>query len=124
MMMSLDSFLFEIGTLPYQQLRQSWSWRYAKAERFGARAAAQYTGPGDETLSLAGALYPGVAGSYSSFDRIRELADAGEAYALVSGQGEVLGQFVITRLERSAEMFLVDGFPRKSDFTLELERMA
>ncbi|OJY65508.1 MAG: hypothetical protein BGP16_12850 [Sphingobium sp. 66-54] len=123
MMMSLDTFLFEIGTLPYQQLRQAWNWRHAKSERFGARPAAQYVGPGDETISLTGALYPGVAGSYSSIARIREMADTGESYPLLSGRGEVLGQCVILSLELTSELFLVDGFARKADFSLELERV-
>lgn len=122
MMMSLDTFLFEIGTLPYQQLRQAWSWRHGKTERFGARAATQYLGPGDETIGLTGALYAGVIGSYSSIARIREMADTGESYVLLSGRSEVLGQFFITSLDLTSSTFMVDGFAHKADFSLELER--
>ncbi|MCW2362437.1 phage protein U [Sphingobium sp. B1D7B] len=123
MMMSLDTFLFEIGTLPYEQLAQTWNWRHAKSERFGARAASQFLGPGDETMRLTGRLFPGVAGDYSSLERIREMADTGESYTLLSGRQEVLGQFTIRSLEQSSDTFLVDGFPRRANFTLELERV-
>ena len=122
MMMSLDTFIFEIGTLPYQQLEETWGWRYGKSDRFGARAAAQYLGPGDQTMRMTGRLYPGFAGSYSSFEKIRELADAGKSYSMLNGRQEVLGQFFIRSLGLSSDTFLVDGFARKADFTLELER--
>jgi len=125
MLMALDMFPFEIGTLPYQQLQQSWEWRFASSDRFSARPAFQFLGPGAETIDLSGAIHPieGI-GSYSSFDTIRAMAETGDAYTLVSGVGEVLGDFFIRRLERSQDLFFVDGAPRRSDFRLALERAA
>jgi len=123
MLMALDMFAFEIGTLPYQELQRSWEWRHAQSERFMARPASQFIGPGAETINLSGALYPGEGiGAYSSIDTIREMADKGEAYTLVSGVGEVLGDFFIRKLDLRQELFFVDGAARKSDFTLALER--
>ncbi len=61
MMMSLGLFLFEIGTLPYQQLARSSEYRFAESERFGARSAQQFTGEGDDKITLSGALYPAAA---------------------------------------------------------------
>lgn len=125
MLMALDMFPFEIGTLPYQQLQQSWEWRFAQTERFGARISSQFVGVGAETINLSGALHPieGI-GDYSSFATIRDMADTGNAFTLVSGVGEVMGDFFIRRLERSQDLFFVDGAPRRSDFTLALERAA
>lgn len=120
MMMSLDTFVFEMGTLPYQQLVQDWSWRYAASERFGALPAVQFVGPGDSSISFTGALYPGVAGDWSSIDRLRDMAGTGEAYTLLSGQHEVLGQYAIRRLSLTSDTFFVDGVARRGDFTLEL----
>ncbi len=124
MLMSLGDFIFEIGTLPYEQLVRDWSWRHATADRFGARPAAQYVGPGAERLSMAGALYPGIVGSWASIDRLREMADAGEAYVLLTGRYEVLGSFYISRIGSTAEIFMVDGVARRGDFMAELERAA
>lgn len=123
MLMALDMFAFEIGTLPYQELQRSWEWRHAQSERFGARPASQFIGPGAETVELSGALHPGHGiGDYSSIDTIREMADTGDAYTLVSGVGDVLGDFFIRKLSLQQSLFFVDGAPRKSDFTLSLER--
>jgi phage protein U len=121
MMMALDMFIFEIGTLPYQQLSRKWGWRHAQADRFGALPAAQFLGPGANTISLTGALYPGVAGDFSAIERIAAMADTGEQYILLNGQSEVMGEYFIRSLELRTETFFVDGMARKGDFTLELE---
>jgi len=125
MMLALDMFAFEIGTLPYQELARDWSWRHGQSERYGALPASQYVGPGAEKISLSGALIPGEGiGRYSAIETIRELADTGDAYPLVSGTGEVFGDYIIRSLKLTQTLFFVDGLARKSDFSLELERAA
>lgn len=124
MLMALDMFAFEIGTLPYQELQRRWDWRHASSERIGARAAFQYLGPGEETIELTGALYPGEGiGSYSSIATIVEMGGTGDAYPLVSGVGQVLGAFIIRGLDMRQDLFFVDGAARRSDFRLSLERV-
>jgi hypothetical protein len=122
MMMALDLFVFELASLPYQELVRRLGWRHAQAERFGARPASQFTGPGPETISLSGTLYPGEVGSWSALGTIETMAATGDAYLLTSGTGEVLGEFFIRSLETRQSVFFVDGVARKADFTLELER--
>ena len=122
MMMSLGLFVFEIGTLPYQELSRSQSWRHATVDRFNALPASQFTGPGEDSITLTGALYPGLAGSYSALDTIRAMADAGDDYVLLDGLGNVLGNWFIPSLETKASVFFVDGVARKADFTLALKR--
>lgn len=121
-LLSLGLFIFGMDTVPYQSLRHSVEWRHGTSERHQARPASQYLGPGAETISIGGLLVPEVAGSYSAFDRIREMADAGEDYPLVDGQGNVLGHFRIVRLEREHMGVMAGGVPRQVGFTLDLER--
>ncbi|MFA7597222.1 MAG: phage tail protein [Novosphingobium sp.] len=124
MLMALDMFIFEIGTLPYQELRQKFEWRFGESERFRARPASQFLGVGAETVELAGALYPGDGiGAYSSIDTIRDMAGRGEAYTMTAGTGLVLGEFTIRSMDVGQSLFFVDGAPRKSDFNLSLARV-
>lgn len=123
MMLSLGMFQFEIGTLPYQQLTRDRTWRHGRTDRFGARQASQYLGPGDDKVTLTGALIPGLAGSFSALETVARMADEGDAYSLVAGTGEVIGAFVIEHLGNSRDTFLIDGLARKGDFTLELTRV-
>lgn len=123
-MLALGMFLFDIGTLPYQELVRSTDWRHAESARVGARPAVQFLGPGADTISLTGALMPEVAGRYSALRTIRDMGDTGEAYPLVTGTGLVLGAFVITRLDERQSLFFVDGVPRKADFGIDLRRVS
>jgi hypothetical protein len=124
MMLTLGMFQFELLTLPFQQMSRKTSWRHGRTPRFGARDASQFLGPGEDKVTLSGALVPGVAGSFGSLDTLRDMAADGEAYALVDGQGRVIGTFVIDSLDESRSTFLVDGQARKGDFTVELTRIA
>ncbi|ESQ89982.1 oxidoreductase [Asticcacaulis sp. AC460] len=121
-MMALGMFIFEIGTLAYQELSRKTAWRHARGERFGALATAQYLGPGDDTISLPGVLYPGQIGDYSAITRLRDMGNTGDAYLLVTGYGDVLGQYLITSLDETQSLFFEDGAPRKVSFTIELSR--
>lgn len=122
MMMTLGMFIFELASLPYQDLQRKTQWRHPSVARFGARPAMQYVGQGEDTISLSGTLYGGVIGSYGSLAQIRDMADSGDAYTMVSGTGEVMGEWVITSLDEKRSVFFVDGMARKADFTLSLSR--
>lgn len=122
MLMTLDMFVFEIGTLPYQELQEKYAWRYGKSDRFRARPAPQFLGLGDETYTLSGSIYPGDGiGDYSQIPTLLEMADNGDAYVLTSGTGLDMGMWIITGLDLNKSVFLDDGQPRKADFTLSLE---
>jgi len=123
-MLALDLFIFQIGTLPYQELRQRFEWRFAESDRFRARAATQFLGVGAETVELAGVIYPGESiGDYASIERLKDMAQTGQAYELTAGTGEVLGSFTIRTLDLTKSLFFEDGAARKSDFTLSLARV-
>jgi phage protein U len=121
MMMTLDLFVFEIGSLPYQQLARQTEWRYALSERFNARPSMQYVGPGADRVTLSGKLYPGIAGRFSALDTIRAMAAAGTAYLLMDGLGNLMGSWVIKSLSDNRTTFFVDGVARTADFSIELE---
>jgi len=124
MLMSFGMFQFEIGTLPFQELARSRSWRFGRTARFGARDATQFLGPGDDKVTLAGGLVPGLAGRFSSVERLAEMAEEGLAWPLTDGTGNVLGNYVIDQLDHKATTFMVDGLARKGDFTVTLSRVA
>lgn len=124
MLMSFGMFQFEIGTLPYQELSRSRAWRFGRSERFGAMPATQFLGPGDDQVTLSGALVPGLAGRFSAIESLAEMADKGEGWPLTDGVGNVLGTFVVDKLDHKASQFMVDGLARKGDFSLTLTRIA
>lgn len=120
---ALGLFVFSSETALFEGLRRREDWRHAQQSRFGARDATQFLGPGQDTVSLGGQLVPLVGGSFSAIDTLRAMAAEGEASQLVRGDGLIIGTFVITGLDTENAFLLVDGIPRRVDFTLDLLRV-
>ncbi|MDR6387585.1 phage tail protein [Paraburkholderia phenoliruptrix] len=124
MMMSLGQFVFSLSTLAYQELQRRTSWKHASTSRVGGRNARQYTGQGDDTITLTGWFAPDQGiGKLSSLTELRTMADDGEAYVLVDGTGTVYGAFVIEGLDEGQSLHQKDGTPRRVEFTLNLTRV-
>ena len=121
MMMALGQFVFGMDTLAFQDLDRQAAWRHAANSRVGDRPARQYIGPGDETITLSGTLAPEFRGSSQSLVQLRAMADDGNAYALVDGAGGVYGAFVIEGVTEKGSVFIAEGLPRKTTFTIQLK---
>jgi len=126
-MMALGGFKFAAPTAAYQELRRASAYRWKPQERLKRGPALQYVGPGEETIELAGVIYP--AEFHSRVDQVaamRAAAGAGRPLALIAapedGVGHILGDWVILRIEESDTGFAPGGSPRKIEFRLSLKR--
>lgn len=122
-LMALGMFLFQIPTLAYDELRRKTDWRFARSSRVGARDAVQFLGPGDEAISLAGAVYAEITDGRVSLDDLRTMADDGEALPLIDGTGTVFGNFVIEAIDERHAYLMADGRARRIDFGIDLLRV-
>ncbi|EAW1261777.1 phage tail protein [Salmonella enterica] len=123
MMMTLGMFVFVLKTTPYQELQHDMAWRHVTNSRIGQRPATQFTGPGDETITLSGTLYPEITGGTISLQVLEWMADEGKAWPLIEGTGMIYGMYVITSLSRTRSYFSPDGYANKIEFTLSLQRV-
>lgn len=123
MLMALGMFVFSLPTLAHQELARDTDWRHARSDRFGARAASQFCGPGEDRITLNGLFAPEITGGGDPIGTLRAMGDQGEVWPLVDGTGRVLGQFVIARVSERQSVFLDNGVARRSDFSLDLERI-
>jgi phage protein U len=122
MLMGLGQFVFGVSTAAFTQLERSTAWRHAQNSRVGARAASQFVGPGDDTITLPGVILPNF-GNRRSIDELHDMADKGDAYALVDGEGRVYGQWVITEKRETLSLFTANGQPKRIEFSLTLRRV-
>lgn len=58
-----------------------------------------------------------------SIDTLRQMADQGQSWQLVDGNGKVYGAYIITGITEDMKVFWPDGRPRQIDFTIELKRV-
>lgn len=121
-LLSLGMFVFGMDRLNYQELERRTDWKFGKTPRYGARDAAQFLGPGAQTITLNGLLVPEIAGTYGEIDRLLEMGDSGEFYPLILGTGTLLGEFRIVALDDRWRNLIGGGLPRQIDFAVDLER--
>ena len=121
---ALGLFVFEFATWPFEQLSRRSDWNWPGSGRVGARDALQFTGPGEDRVSIEGRLCPEAAGSYGAIDTLRAMAETGDEHALVLGTSEVWGNFAIIGVDERRRNLMDDGTPRLIDFTLDLRRVS
>lgn len=121
-MMQLGMFQFSITTAAYQELRRRTSFRWPSQELYGRLPALQYTGPGEDTMTLTGTIYPEFRGGAGQLNKMRNIAGAGRPLLLVSGTGSMLGRWVIESIDEGQMVFAAEGRPRKQEFTLQLRK--
>lgn len=120
-MLSLGSYQFSINTAAYQELMRSTSYRWPSQERFGQHAARQFTGPGEDSMTLTGVVYPEWRGGVGQLNELRTLASSGEPLLLVSGTGDVLGRWVIEKIDERQSIFSGEGVARRQGFTMNIQ---
>ena len=119
-MMRLGSYAFSLDSAAYARLERSTAYRWAAQERHGREAALQFLGPGEDTLSLPGTVYPHFRGGLGQVDDMRALAALGEPQLLVDGLGHIHGRWVVQSVAETREVLFADGMPRRIEFTLGL----
>lgn len=122
MMMIYGMFVFELRTLPHQQLQQNKSWRHVKNERVNRSASWQYIGAGDDRIVLSGVLYPEITGGEVSLSLLTTQAYTGRPWPLIDGVGQIYGMYVLTETNTTRSEFDRYGKAKKIEFSLTLER--
>lgn len=122
-LLTIGMFIFGLPRTAYDEMERRAAWRWGESDRFGARPAGQFLGPGEEKLRLSGVLVPEIAGSYSDIESLKEMAGTGEYWPVVLGTGTVLGDFRIDSVDEGWRHIIGGGQARAIDFTVELTRM-
>ncbi|EHW2951318.1 TPA: phage tail protein [Escherichia coli] len=122
MMMIFGMFVFELKTLPHQQIQQSKTWRHVKNERINRSAAWQYIGAGDDQITLSGMLYPEITGGEVSLTQLNTQAYTGCPWPLIDGTGQIYGMYVITGLQTTRSELDRYGKAKKIEFSISFQR--
>jgi phage protein U len=124
MLMAFGQFVFSLNTLAYQELQRRTAWKHASTSRVGARNGRQFTGPGDDTVTLTGWFMPDqLGGRTASLSDLRAMGDTGASFVLVDGTGRVYGAFVMEGLDEGHSLIGADGTGRRIEFTINLTQV-
>ncbi|GHS91596.1 tail assembly protein [Alphaproteobacteria bacterium] len=123
MMLALGDYFFSGDTASYQNKAESRNYRWEPQNVIGQCPLYHYMGPGEQDLKLDGVVYSDYHDGLSQLPLMKQAAAKGEPLMLVDGLGNVLGRWVITRLEEKQTTFCANGLPRKVEFSLDLKKV-
>lgn len=121
-MLRLGDFNFSLQIAVVQQIQRRAEYKWPSQERFGQLPARQFTGPGDETITLPGVIYPQWRGSANAMKQLRAMGARGQPYLLMDAQGNMYGRWVIADVEETRSDFAAFTMPRKIEFNVTLQR--
>ena len=119
-MMKLGEYKFSIDTAAYNRMTRSTTYNWEAQGRVGNHEALQFTGFGEDAITLRGTIYPHWRSGPHQIRDMREQAGKGEPLMLVDGNGFVHGRWVITGVEDRSDQFAPGGSPLRQEFTLNL----
>ncbi len=121
-MLTWGEVAFGVETAAYQALRRAATYRIPAQERIANRPGLQFTGPGEETVSISGVMMPGYRGEPATFEALRAQGAAGTAHKLTSGTGEDLGRWALADVTEERSGLFDDGAARKIAFNARFVR--
>lgn len=140
-LMSLGSILFYrpyLGQdgLGFETVSRKQAATLPAQQRLSRDNAIQFTGPGEETITIHGRAFPYHFGGVSTLQSLGDALRAGQPLMLmqfnanlsnsttvsVGGyyDGTRVGNYMIRELNKESVLFTSDGVPMKIDFTLDL----
>ncbi len=122
MLMVYGLFVFSVNTAPFTSVARDSTWRWPVNQRTGNYPAYQFVGRGEDSITLSGVLMPEYTGGPLNLSMLRMMADSGKPYLLMTGQGEVLGYWIIDAISETKTHLLKNGEAQKIEFSLGLKR--
>ena len=119
-MLVLGGCAFMLQTAPYRPMARTSGYRWQGVDRLGRKPAQQYLGPGADEITLEGEIMPAFGGGASQLDTLRALAATGKPQLLVTGRGDVLGDWIIAGIEENGSEFMSDGTACVLGFSITL----
>lgn len=116
----LGDFQFHLKNGVPQALGWQAEYRWEQQDRLLRDPAQQFIGPGTQTITFDGVMYPGFSGRAKSIDKLRTMASKGKPVMLSDGTGKIYGRWVIQQVREGRGVFLDNGAARQIDFSVQI----
>lgn len=123
-MLMLGGFKFSLNTIAFQKLERSTAYRWPSQQRVGNEDAMQFTGPGEDRITIPGVIYPDFRGGLFQLDILRNVASRGRPLRLVSSAGAVLGLWVVESIDEVQSHFKPNGDPLRQEFNIRIRKFS
>ena len=132
--MSLGPHIFYVplpdhDTPSFETMDRDATYTWIASQRLSRKPAMQFSGPGEETITINGRLFPNQFGGLSTIEGLRESASEGKVLTLMRyyplGEpkgmaGVTIGRYGIKRVRTSESKIGSNNVANKIDFTIEM----
>lgn len=125
-LLALGPHIFEIAPLNFQQIERGTEALWPTISRFGGRPGRQFTGYGDDRVSISGLLYPDEIGGRNEYEAIRATQAAALPVLMLgwatglSIAASLFGRVVILNVKDTQSSINRQGYGRKIEFSIEV----
>ncbi len=125
-LLALGPHVFEIAPLNFQQIERTTIAKWPAIARFGAAPGRQFTGYGEDPITISGLLYPDELGGRTEFEAIRATQKAAVpvtmmGWAAATGTAaRIYGLVVILSVSDTQTSINRAGAGRKLAFDIEV----
>lgn len=124
-LLSLGPHVFEIAPLNFQQIVRTTEAKWPAIARFGTYPARQFTGFGEDTITISGLLFPDEMGGRSEYEAIRLTQRAARPVPMMGwgGQGMsalLFGLVVIVTVSDQQTSINRDGQGRRLAYDVDV----
>jgi phage protein U len=120
--------LLSIGPVIFDQVVNATDYERTTAQDFArkdvisARKGFEDVGPGDDTLTINGAVFPDHLGGRSAPALLRAMADQRTPQLILWGDGSVAGWWLVTETREKGTYLAADGHARMVEMTVTCQR--
>lgn len=124
-LLALGPHIFQITTLNFQSLKRSTKAKWPAIARFGYAPSRQFTGFGEDSITIDGLLFPEEFQDRAAFEAIRLTQRQGKpvtlmGWAVGSGAAEVFGQVVILSIDDTQSNIARNGQGKRIEYSISL----
>ncbi|PRA87910.1 phage tail protein [Ochrobactrum sp. MYb29] len=125
-LLALGPHVFEIAPLNFQEIERSTKTLWPTISRFGGRPGRQFTGYGEDSISISGLLFPDEMGGREEYEAIRATQAAAQPVLMLgwatalSMAASLFGRVVILNIQDTQSIINRQGFGRKIEFSIEV----
>jgi phage protein U len=129
-LLALGPHIFEVAPLNYQEIIRETEAKWPAIARFGGRPGRQFTGFGEDVITISGLLFPDELGGRREFEAIRATQKAARPVLMMGWSPEIttaaqlLGRVVILHVGDTQSAIGRHGMGRRVSFDIEVAPFA
>jgi phage protein U len=121
-MAMIDTFPFSANATDFDHLSRVLNYNFAEIQKAQDHPGLQSLGKDTEEVTISGSVTV-MRGGKKPLSDLEAIADRKRAVPLIMGYGDIVGDFMITKIQEDRSKFLDDGISILVEFSIDLKKV-